>query len=88
MCVDSEIPLLLGLIVLGERAHWDLCLRSSETSEITTRYSLRAFAHRAYSYPLCAMVYWMLECSERGKVQLHFTSARVVRLLHPFPEAF
>ena len=31
MCVDSEIPLLLGLIVLGERAHWDLCLRSSET---------------------------------------------------------
>jgi hypothetical protein len=34
------------------------------------------------------MVYWILECSERGKVKLHFTSARVVRLLHPFPEAF
>jgi hypothetical protein len=88
MCVDSEIPLLLGLIVLGERAHWDLCLRSSETCEITNEVFAAAFCHRAYSIPLCAMVYWMRERSERGKVQLHFTSARVVRLLHPFPEAF
>jgi hypothetical protein len=48
--------------------HWDLCLRSSETYEITTRYSLRA---SAIGHIVSALRYGLLEIGmfrKRGKV--------------------
>src|SRR5271156_1885023 len=77
MCVDSEIPLLLGLIVLGEQAHWDLCLRSSETCEITAKYSLRPLA---IEHIVSALRYGLLDVRMFGKrqstVTFHFSSSR------------